>query len=453
MSKVTQQRRVGKLVAGELYHNAASNQLELVLVNGTKKTFGVIVTVNGAATGTAVDLDSTTPAAPAGGRNVAWQKDASTPVNISGNIPVGNGSLPGVLLLGAAGGAQPFTPTSQTIGAGATNLTVDVDIAFITSPTAAITVAAVSTLTIGKRTLLVYDQTTSAAVELICNVADAIEGATRVELVGRRVVVELIPEAANKLIVAVHAGDVYALHDYCDLTPAAGAAPYTLTTANGASIVWADTSSNGTLAASTGIVMTCGAINQSYFASSLGAAFSTALAGFVDKWGRTFTADDDFWLLLQEVRSAGTGTPQTNLVLSGAAITATPKVGASNGGAGTLEVNVRVGTTVTATYPSSVWLSASHWLGWSWIGSESRIDGAMLSSAPVGMPGAAAGFWPMTYDAAEYYRGLGEAHAGQLLNKSTMAYVRVSQTVTVAVTSKMTVATVAIVKRIRGVGR
>jgi hypothetical protein len=49
-----------------------------------------VMTVNGSATGTAIDFDDATPAAPAGGTNVLWQKDALSPINISAyclNIP------------------------------------------------------------------------------------------------------------------------------------------------------------------------------------------------------------------------------------------------------------------------------------------------------------------------------------------------------------------------------
>ena len=44
---------------------------------------GTTVTVNGASVNSTADLDDSTPAAPANGVNVKWQKDASTPTNIS----------------------------------------------------------------------------------------------------------------------------------------------------------------------------------------------------------------------------------------------------------------------------------------------------------------------------------------------------------------------------------
>lgn len=44
------------------------------------------VTVNGASTGTAIDLDDATPAVTAGSQNVTWSKDASAPMNISGKV-------------------------------------------------------------------------------------------------------------------------------------------------------------------------------------------------------------------------------------------------------------------------------------------------------------------------------------------------------------------------------
>lgn len=47
---------------------------------------GDSVTINTVAV-TDLDLDNSTPAAPAGALNVAWQKDGSTPANVSGNIP------------------------------------------------------------------------------------------------------------------------------------------------------------------------------------------------------------------------------------------------------------------------------------------------------------------------------------------------------------------------------
>lgn len=46
------------------------------------------VTVNGA-TVTDADLDDATPAAPAASINIKWQKDASSPANISGYVPEG----------------------------------------------------------------------------------------------------------------------------------------------------------------------------------------------------------------------------------------------------------------------------------------------------------------------------------------------------------------------------
>lgn len=44
------------------------------------------VTVNGAATATAVDFDDATPAVTAGTQNVTWSKDSSSPINISAKV-------------------------------------------------------------------------------------------------------------------------------------------------------------------------------------------------------------------------------------------------------------------------------------------------------------------------------------------------------------------------------
>lgn len=77
------------------------------------------VTVNGASTGTAIDLDDATPAVTAGSQNVTWSKDASAPMNISGKVIQGP-TLFKVLDAGAAGttgstAAQPWFPTAGAV--------------------------------------------------------------------------------------------------------------------------------------------------------------------------------------------------------------------------------------------------------------------------------------------------------------------------------------------------
>lgn len=62
--------------------NAAGNGWNLI-GDGGGGGGGTTVTVNGASVNSTADLDDSTPAAPANGVNVKWQKDASNPTNIS----------------------------------------------------------------------------------------------------------------------------------------------------------------------------------------------------------------------------------------------------------------------------------------------------------------------------------------------------------------------------------
>ena len=52
-----------------------------------RATLDIALSVNGASATAKIDLDDTTPAAPSSQCNIRWQKDASTPTNVSGYLP------------------------------------------------------------------------------------------------------------------------------------------------------------------------------------------------------------------------------------------------------------------------------------------------------------------------------------------------------------------------------
>lgn len=70
---------------------------------------GDALTVNGASLVDA-DLDDATPAAPAGGENVFWQKDASSPANISAYVREATALLRGILQLAGQLGGSAAAP-------------------------------------------------------------------------------------------------------------------------------------------------------------------------------------------------------------------------------------------------------------------------------------------------------------------------------------------------------
>ena len=220
---------------------------------------------------------------------------------------------------------------------------------------------------------------------------------------------------------------------------------------------WTDTSSaTNSVSASSGFVMTSGTINQAYFGSSQGAAVSTPLSGFLDAWGRSITPEDEFWLLCKEVKSVtvASSTPGTSIVLSGSTIGTTPKIGATNnqsGGTGlSLYASLRVTTTSSTPFPSEPYLTASHWMGFRYLGSENRTDDYMLSASPSGNPGAASGWWPTAYSAVEHFAGLGDAYTGQAWNHTTLNYVRYVQTINATLGSKFRLDHVDIIRVRRG---
>lgn len=74
------------------------------------------VTVNGTgSSGAGYDLDNSTPAAPAGAANVAWQVDVSTPINVSGYIAAASDTVPGVVELATDAEAQAGTATNRAM--------------------------------------------------------------------------------------------------------------------------------------------------------------------------------------------------------------------------------------------------------------------------------------------------------------------------------------------------
>jgi hypothetical protein len=66
--------------------DATDNEIDVTISTGPG---GDSISVNGAAVADA-DFDDATPAAPVNALNLAWQKDASTPTNISVNLPYGS---------------------------------------------------------------------------------------------------------------------------------------------------------------------------------------------------------------------------------------------------------------------------------------------------------------------------------------------------------------------------
>lgn len=78
-------------------------------VTGGSGTGGDNASVNGTAA-VELDLDNLTPAAPADGVNVRWQKDTSTPNNVSGNVPFATNTTPGAVSAGtqSIGGSKTF---------------------------------------------------------------------------------------------------------------------------------------------------------------------------------------------------------------------------------------------------------------------------------------------------------------------------------------------------------
>lgn len=75
---------------------------------------GDSITVNGAAVVDA-DFDDTTPAAPAGEVNVKWQKDASSPANVSASVQASSTTQKGVVELATTAEVNTGTDTERAI--------------------------------------------------------------------------------------------------------------------------------------------------------------------------------------------------------------------------------------------------------------------------------------------------------------------------------------------------
>lgn len=313
---------------------------------------------------------------------------------------------------------------TQTI-TGDTTLTLQRVLLNVTAA-AKITLPAISTWTTGKTTRVVYRGTSAVTIELIANAADKIEGSDRVALYGFDIIAEFTPVAANKVVVSVQRGQMAWLHCSVDVTAAAGASPWSLTTNNGDTTTWTDVSSaSNSVAASSGLVHTSTAV--SYFGSGLGSIVQSAMSDHLDAWGRAVQTRDRIWLIVEQALSTGSGANvDVNLTVA-AASAAVPRIGATMDRTLGLRYVFRASSTTVAQTLSAARLTASHWYGILYDPIRKTMGDGLLSSSPTGDPGV--DWWPWSYSGSGGFSlGQGDHTVQELWPVDSATYINLAQT-------------------------
>lgn len=314
----------------------------------------------------------------------------------------GTASNPGVLKLGAAGGAAAYRSPSHTV-TGDETLTEWYETLYVTSA-AKITLAAVSAGTIGLPMRVVVRTTAKVTVELITNAADKIEGAARVGCYGDNIDVEVIPVAATKVAVRRYAGIVAWQVAVYDFTAASSTSPWNITNSiSGNADAWSDVSSaSSSVAASSGLACSP-ASGASYYGSSAatGGIAAATLSAIEDGNGRALRSDDAYWFVgKSSVTSGSTTSTSAHLAVMPATLTGN-KLGVVNDSAsGTVLHRAYDSATRSLTLTGTATVSAA-WTGFHLDGAAQKHRGGFVTTTPTGTPGT--DWWPWTYDSGDGY--------------------------------------------------
>ena len=325
---------------------------------------------------------------------------------VSGNptvdVPLADATMVGVAKLGASGGAAVYRTPSQTLSADGT-MDVDVEQLRVTAA-CQVQLRDISTLTLGRPTVIVVESTSEIVVELIADSADKIEGATRAYLVATRGLYILTPAAANKWTLAAPGrGLAIWLHAAIDDSSAAGSSPWTIS-----GTTWTDISSaSSSYAATAGGLTAAAKTSSSYYgaASADCAVVRTPVSGIVDGWGRPVDpVRGRYWFLTKWSRTTTVGGSSIikYIGLGGSTLAAVPRIGIRDETAGaTIDHITRDSATHTlATIGTST--TSAGWIGFRWDGPRLRVTGAVRSTSPSGNPGEASGWCPTTYEIGDY---------------------------------------------------
>lgn len=314
--------------------------------------------------------------------------EALTGAQATALLSVGDATNPGVLKLGASGGALPYTATPQTIAGATGTITDGTEIVRVTH--AAVTALTLPARANTTRPLVVTGPASVAGVTPTCIFAragsDVIDsGATGLKI-----------EGSNWRITFVNDGAVWRVADVrglaqlpvglVDLTGVSGASPWTRTdSVSGEAVTCTDTSTSGSCSAASGIQVTTPAGATAIYASSTGAGFYT---DFLARAGLDVVRDE-YAVLVNFAETSTPAASDADAVFLGTTIAAGTKLGmgyAETSGA----VTVRYGTT-SYTVATTATGHAAKGL---WYDGRSRtweaLEGAWSGTAQTTL-------WPLTY--------------------------------------------------------
>lgn len=363
--------------------------------------------------GTVWTLDTVTVAK--GGTGSTTAADARTALGLAIDSDVQAYSA---YLAGLAGASQSIT-ADTTLTTQRAHL--------ISDGSWAITLPTVASWTIGVPTLITYDGTTEATIEIVPNAADKVNGSTRAALVGTRIVATLTPVAANKFTLTVQSGRLLWLHILLDPTTATGAGPYTV-----GSTTWTDIST-----ASSSVTSVSGFLFNSKSGSAYtgGASADCALirspcSGLVDSWSRPFDPTTQrAWLMVKgsKTTTVGGSTPAWILGIGGSTVSVVPRIAADiSGAAGIAQYIARDSAARSIDLTEAAFTSAG-WLGFCWDPAALQFVDGICSTSPSGSPGSSGGFWPTSYRNAERIK-VGQDYFGSVWRVGNLTDVHIAQT-------------------------
>lgn len=338
--------------------------------------------------------------------------------------------------------SSAYSTVTQSVSSD-TTMTTDADHVHVTA-SCALTLPAVSSSTIGHTTLITARATSTLIVQLVPNASDKIEGASRAAVIGADVAALLVAVAANRWELVILRGIAQWLHFAADLTGASGSSPWSI---GGAT--WTDISSaSSSAAASSGLAMTAASSTSYNSAGSLtGACVRTPLSGLTDGWSRPLDARQDrFWILAECSRTTTVGGSNAFpfVDLGGATLASTPRFGLGMSTASSVaQIIARDSAGATESLTDAAF-TASGWMGWLWDPATVRILEQVVSTSPSGDPGAASGWWPRSYPAAEGI-SVGQDYRGSLWRLANLTDLRIGQ-INTTTGSKYTFTHLAIVR-------
>lgn len=318
--------------------------------------------------------------------SVTW--DWATAGQAKASVPSGDASTPGLVKLGAAGGALAYTATPQTISGATGTVTDGTEIVRVTH--AAVTALTLPALANTTRPVVILGPAAVAGVSPTCVLAragsDVIDsGATGLKIEGSNYRITMVSDGAVWRVTDVR-GVCQLPVGYVDLTGVSAGSPWTRTDGvNGETVTMTDTSTSGSCSAASGIQITTPAAGTAVYASSTGAGFYTdvlARAGLD-------VVRDEYAFLVKLTETSSPTASDADAVFLGTTIAAATKLGMGYGQT-TGTVTVRYGTT-SYTVATTATGHAAKGL---WYDGRSRsweaLEGAWSGTAQTTL-------WPLSY--------------------------------------------------------